>query len=382
VVSSAYKWQGSLHDLKLGVAGAALGAFSFGYFVGNRLHGNGGAAGERLQAGSETGSDRTDESILGPSAAELVSLIGDGVISTFADGRIILFNKSAEDLFGYLHDEVIGHPVEMLLPARFRQTHRRDVLTFAGISTPERRTMGDRREVFGQHKNGQEFLIEASLSRQFVKGTTILTVVIRDVSERKRLEELRRLLASESAHRFKNILTVVSSIVSLTTRGAGSVDAFAQSLQVRLEALARAQDVLLHKGEDGADLRQLIQSELSPYLGRTAGRISIDGPPVTLASQTAIKLALVIHELATNAAKYGALSTSDGKTSVRWSLEGEADKKRLLLSWTELGGPAVIAPTQRGFGTELIERSLGRETRLTFEPAGLHAHFTISLAGA
>ena len=242
--------------------------------------------------------------------------------------------------------------------------------------------MGDRREVFGQHKNGQEFLVEASLSRQFVKGNTILTVVIRDVSERKRLEELSRLLALESAHRFKNILTVVSSIVSLTARGAASVDAFAQSLQVRLEALGRAQNVLLHDGGDRADLHQLIQSELSPYQGSAAGRISLDGPPVTLASNTAINLALVIHELATNAAKHGALSTSNGKASVRWSLEGVADQKRLLLSWAELDGPVVSVPTRRGFGTELIERSLGQETLLAFEPAGLRAHFTILLAGA
>ena len=347
-----------------------------------RLGSNSAVAGERREAGSDTASDRTEESIFGPSASELVSLIGDGVISTYADGRIILFNKAAQDLFGYSHAEVIGHPVEMLLPARFRKAHRHDVLTFAGISTPERRTMGDRREVFGRHKNGQEFLIEASLSRQFVKGNTVLTVVIRDVSERKRLEELRRLLSSESAHRFKNILTVVSSIVSLTARGAASVDAFAQSLQVRLEALVRAHDVLLHEGGDRADLHQLIHSELSPYRGHTTGRIAVDGPPVTLASNTAINLALVIHELATNAAKYGALTTSHGKISVRWSLERVADQKRLLLSWTERDGPAVSSPTRRGFGTELIERSLGRETRLTFEPAGLHAQFTISLSAA
>ena len=366
----------------LGVSGQALDTLSFGFFVGEGLDGNGGAEGERLLAGSNADSERLDKSILGPSASELVSLIGDGVISTLADGRIILFNKSAEDLFGYLHAEVVGHPVEMLLPARFRQTHRHDVLTFAGISTPERRTMGHRREVFGQHKNGHEFLIEASLSRQFVQGNTILTVVIRDVSERQRLEELRRLLALESAHRFKNILTVVSSIVSLTARGAASVDIFAKSLQVRLEALARAQNVLLHEGEDGADLRQLIQSELSPYESRAAGRISLEGPSVRLASQMAINLALVIHELATNAAKHGALSTSDGKVSVHWSVEGVADHTRLLLNWMELDGPAVIAPTRRGFGTELIERSLGRETRLTFEPGGLHAHFTIRFAGA
>ena len=125
--------------------------------------------------------------------------------------------------------------------------------------------MDYRREVFGQHKNGEEFLVEASLSRQFVKGNTILAVVIRDVSERKRLEELRRRLALELAHRFKNILTVVSSIISLTARGAASVDAFAQSLQVRLEALGRAQDVLLRDGGDRADLHQLIRSELSGH---------------------------------------------------------------------------------------------------------------------
>ena len=231
--------------------------------MGNRLHGIGGEAAKRLQAGSDTASDSTNELIFDPSTCELVSLIGDGAISTFEDGRSILFNKSAEDLFGYLHAEVIGRPVEMPSPARFRRTHRHDILTFAGISTPERRTMDYRREVFGQHKNGEEFLAEASLSRQFIKGNTILAVVIRDVSERKRLEELRRRLALELAHRFKNILIVVSSIVSLTARGAASVDAFAQSLQVRLEALGRAQDVLLHDGGDRADLHQLIQSELS-----------------------------------------------------------------------------------------------------------------------
>ena len=355
--------------------------FFIGYFVGIRLDGKERAADERPQSGSDARSDHTEESLLGPSAAELVSLIGDGVISTSADGRIILFNKAAEELFGYPHKEVVGRPVEMLMPARFHKAHRHNILTFAQITTPEQRTMGDRREVFGQHKDGQEFLIEASLSRQFVRGATILTVVIRDVSERKRLEELRRLLALESAHRFKNMLTVISSIVSLTARRAASVDAFAQSLQIRLEALARAQDVLLHKGEGGADLRQLVQSELSPYLGRSADHISIDGPSVTLASHTAINIALMIHELATNAAKYGSLSSLNGKTSVCWSLEGLAEQKRLLLSWTERDGPAVSAPTRRGFGTELIERSLGRETRLAFEPTGLHAHFTISLAG-
>ena len=197
--------------------------------MGKQFDGSVGAAGERLLLNSNTFAESAYESILGPSASEIVSLIADGVISTLADGRIILFNKSAEDLFGYLQAEVVGHHVEMLLPVRFRKTHLDHVLMFAKLSTPERRSMGHRREVFGQHKNGEEFAIEASLSRQFVQGNTVLTVVIRDVSERKRLEELRNLLASESAHRFKNMLTVVSSIVSLTRKGATSVDAFAQS---------------------------------------------------------------------------------------------------------------------------------------------------------
>ena len=350
--------------------------------MGKQFDGSVGAAGERLLLNSNTFAESAYESILGPSASEIVSLIADGVISTLADGRIILFNKSAEDLFGYLQAEVVGHHVEMLLPVRFRKTHLDHVLMFAKLSTPERRSMGHRREVFGQHKNGEEFAIEASLSRQFVQGNTVLTVVIRDVSERKRLEELRNLLASESAHRFKNMLTVVSSIVSLTRKGATSVDAFAQSLQVRLEALGRAQNVLLNEGGDRADLRQLIQSELCPYIGSALRRVSLDGPPVTLASKTAINLALVIHELATNAAKYGALSTLVGKISIRWSLDGVEGQERLLLSWSELEGPPVSSPKRRGFGTELIERSFGRETRLTFEPAGLCAHFSISLAGA
>jgi len=320
-----------------------------------------------------------EESIFGPAASQLLSLIGDAVVSTDRAGNIVLFNKVAEEMFRFEAGEVIGRPVEILMPARLRELHHRDVMDFASISSAVQRPMGHRREVTGRRKDGVEFPVEASLSRHIVDGQAFLTAVLRDISDRKQLDEERALLASEVAHRLKNMMAVVNSIVSLTARGASSVGAFEEALRGRLNALARTQEILLQDGARAADLRQLLESELSPYRSYRTGNVVLTGPSVTLPSRTATSLGLAIHELVTNAAKYGALSMPLGIVSIDWRVEEQLDRQALVLNWSETSGPPILMAVRRGFGTSMIERVIGAGARLDFQPAGLHARIELAI---
>jgi PAS domain S-box-containing protein len=318
---------------------------------------------------------------LGPSADELLSLVGDGVISTDGQGTILLFNEAAAEMFGYTADEVLGEPVGMLLPARHRDSHHSAVLRFGASTSEARRFMGYRREVVGRKKSGQEFPAEASLSRRTMRGQQVLTVAIRDVSERRMIEEERRLVTAELAHRFKNCLAVVNSIVSLSARDAKTVDTFRDALQGRLRAIASTQDVLLEDGATGAALTQLLEAELKPYARGDELRISLDGPAVTVPAHSALRLTLALHELATNAAKYGALSKPGGSLEISWRAQEQRGGSVLVLDWKEAGGPPVKPRRRRGFGSDLIERCLGSSNvHLSFHGNGLEAEVKLPLS--
>ena len=314
-----------------------------------------------------------------PADPEILSLIADAIVSTDQDGNIILFNAAAEAMFGYGPEEVIGLPVEILMPLRVHRIHHLSLMNFADAQLSGGRKMGDRREVIGSRKNGDEFAVEATLSRWSVDGRPVLTAVIRDASERKRIDEARALLASEMAHRFKNAIAVVSSIVSLTARGARSVKAFSEALQGRLDALARTHDLLFQSGAHAADLRALVEAELSPYLGSDSENVMLTGPAVHLSSGVAVNLSLALHELATNAAKYGALSKTKGKVTIAWRIVDADTGTRLLLTWREAGGPPVSPPSRIGFGTELIKRCFGEGASIDYSRAGLHARIELPL---
>lgn len=178
---------------------------------------------------------------LGLVSGDVLALIADSVICADEGGRVLLFNRAAEQAFGYSASEVIGQHVEMLLPQRHRAEHANQVRSFALGDGTTNRLMGHRREVCGQRKNGEEFPAEATVSRQSVKGSTVLTVVVRDITERKGLEEQRETIARELDHRIRNVLSVVNSLVSLTARSAANIEEFKESLLERLGALARTQ---------------------------------------------------------------------------------------------------------------------------------------------
>lgn len=320
-----------------------------------------------------------DADFLGPSTDEILSCIADAVISTDALGRILLFNPAAEKLFGYSAAEVLGTSIEFLIPARFRETHARDVAKFGSASTDSAREMASEREVFGLRRNGTEFPAEAMLSRRFIGQKFLLTVVIRDVSYRKALDEQRSLIASEMAHRFKNVMAVVNAVISLTARSVLTVEEFRDALLDRLQSISRTQDAVLESGTN-VQLIELVEAEMAPFQNHASNRIDVHGPQLTVPAQQAVSIALVLHELATNAVKYGSLSNIEGSVQVTWTIERDGDTPYLLLEWVEMGGPTVEPPVRRGFGSDLIGRCFGpSSSALTFDPEGLTARFRIRL---
>jgi len=212
-------------------------------------------------------------------------------------------------------------------------------------------------------------LPDGEVSGVFVEGS--------DVTDRVLAERQQKLLMDELNHRVKNTLATVQAIAQQTLRATPTPVEFRDAFEARLLALSTTHDLLTAAGWQAAPLTEVLRVELRPF---GPERYTITGPEVDLSPAEAVALGLVFHELATNAAKYGALSTSEGRVDVHWTrTDGRMD-----LTWTETGGPPVAPPTRRGFGSRLIERSLqgqlGGETHLDFAPAGLVCRVCLSLA--
>lgn len=186
--------------------------------------------------------------------------------------------------------------------------------------------------------------------------------VSQDITDRKRAEEHRALLAGELSHRVKNSLAMIQAVISQTLRRASSLEEAGEALQARVFAMAAANDVLVQQSWEGASLRDLLRRTLAPFGADDGLQFQLAGPDVQLPPRIATSLALGMHEMATNAAKYGALSVEGGSVRIAWEVGIEAHRRSLRLNWSETGGPPVSAPDRTGFGTMLIERVLTRET--------------------
>ncbi len=196
--------------------------------------------------------------------------------------------------------------------------------------------------------------------------------VMVDITERKEVERIQKLLAREVDHRARNALAIVQAIMRLSK--ADTLQDYADKVERRVHALAHTHELLSNARWQGADVRHLVRDELAPY---EEGRTSIDGPSVILPPEKAQSVALTLHELATNAAKYGALSSPQGCVEIRWQLQGNM----LMLDWLEQGGPQVTHPTRSGFGTKIIHASLDRSrgdwAEFDWRPDGLHCRLGI-----
>jgi PAS domain S-box-containing protein len=298
--------------------------------------------------------------------ASIVEFSDDAIISKDLDGIITSWNKGAERLFGYLAEDAIGQPVTILIPSE--QYHEE-------VAIIERIRRGDRvdhYETVRRRKDGS--LIDVSLTISPVRdgaGKVIgASKIARDISERKRSEAQLSALAREAEHRAKNLLANVKAMVQLSQ--ADTPDGLKDTIAGRIEALANVHSLFVQSRWTGAELGSLVKQEVSPYSRDGEMRTQIDGPTVMLKQDVAQATAVALHELATNAAKYGALSVAKGHVRVEWSRAADG---QLVLRWTEAGGPRINPPTRKGFGTHVIEAMIrghmGGDVRLDWRAEGL-----------
>jgi two-component system, chemotaxis family, CheB/CheR fusion protein len=210
-----------------------------------------------------------------------------------------------------------------------------------------------------------------------------LSVYVRDISERKRAEDERELLAQELSHRAKNILAVVQSLAMQTDGRIRSVEAFRDAFVGRLRALAHAHSLLLDAQWRGADVKTMVEQAVAAYRVDDPEVVEVKGESVAITPKQALGLSLVLHELGTNAAKYGALSRHEGRLRVSWRIE-EDSGRRVRLKWEERHGPVVEPPSEKGFGIQLIERACSYElegaVELDFASDGLSCVVVFPLA--
>jgi two-component sensor histidine kinase/FixJ family two-component response regulator len=204
-----------------------------------------------------------------------------------------------------------------------------------------------------------------------------------DITERKRTEEHRLLLLNELNHRVKNTLATVQSIAVQSFRRARTDTSGREMFQSRLLALSRAHDVLTNESWEGANLSDIAAQAIIPYRDADPTRFAVSGPAVWLSAKMALSISMALHELATNAVKYGALSNEKGRVSISWRTLKEPDGRRLRLEWAEKDGPPVVPPRRKGFGSRLIERGLaqelGGEVKIEYEPQGVWCEINANL---
>jgi two-component sensor histidine kinase len=220
------------------------------------------------------------------------------------------------------------------------------------------------------------------------KGQFVYAVrVIEDITERKEAEFRQNLLIEELNHRVKNTLATVQSLAFQTFRGAASPEDGRERFEARLMALSRTHNLLNESSWSGASLSKVLAQELEPYAGDQQGRLTTRGPEVELPAPAAVAIGMICHELATNAAKHGALSVTSGRLIVDWTVTHDKRAASTLhLRWIERNGPAVAVPQKRGFGSRLIEQTakqqLNGRVALHFEPDGVVCELEVPLASA
>jgi PAS domain S-box-containing protein len=180
-----------------------------------------------------------------------------------------------------------------------------------------------------------------------------------DITERKQIEQHRDLLTNELSHRVKNMLATVQAIADQTLRESATMSEARGKLSTRLVAMSRAQDILMGKGLAGVEIESVIKTAIEPHAGES-GRFRLQGPEIAISPRSALSFSLALHELATNAAKYGALSIPDGRVNITWKIAPGAEGP-FELTWAETGGPTVAEPTRTGFGSRMIEGVLRAE---------------------
>jgi PAS domain S-box-containing protein len=293
--------------------------------------------------------------------------------------RQATFDARAREIFGFTRDE------PLTVDRIFERINRKDAADMVAAAAKDRaagRTRYEREFRVHLPDGTVRDVVSISDISPDLDGKERRTVgVFDDVTARRSAEHRQRILINELNHRVKNSLATVQSIAAQTLRSAPDLTSARSAFEARLVALAATHDVLTAESWHGARLSDVAASALAPFEATSRPQVDRSGPAVWLTAQRALALSLALHELATNAAKYGALSVPEGRVVIRWSQTAEDE---LTLTWTETGGPQVTAPERSGFGTRLLERNLPREldaeVALTFEPEGVRCEIRFKVA--
>jgi two-component system CheB/CheR fusion protein len=303
----------------------------------------------------------------------LESAVDYAIITTDLDGLVTGWNPGARALLGWTEEEMLGRPVDLIFTADNRE---------AAAPEDERRRAEEQgraaNERWHVRKDGSHFWGAGMLTPMRDRELSGFLKILRDCTAQRMAEDRQKLLLSELQHRVRNILAVVRSVAARTAASAETLEDFASHFDGRLTTLSRTQNVFARTGDVMVDLEEMVRDELLALAAGDDEQVEISGPTIQLREQAAETFALALHELATNAVKYGALATPNGKVSIQWRLLNTKGGQRLALEWRESGVTALdLNPDRRGFGRELIERGLpyelGAATSLTFEPGGVRA---------
>ncbi len=309
--------------------------------------------------------------------ASIIESSDDAILSKALDGIILSWNAGAEQLFGYAAEEAIGEPGTIIVPI-----DRRDE-ELKMLDAIRRGESIRQLETVRRRKDGS--LVDVSLTASPIRnayGRIVgATTIARDIAELKKARERQQLLLREMSHRVKNLFALTSSVVALSARSAGTVQELADSARERLGALARAHSLTFSHGEpspQATTLQALIHAIIAPFDEPAAPRISITGDDAPVSGAAVTSLALLLHEFATNAAKYGALASPEGTIAIDCADGGGA----VVVNWTERGGPPVAEPPEsEGFGGVLsrlaVAGQLGGEIARDWNPEGLAIRLSV-----
>jgi PAS domain S-box-containing protein len=326
--------------------------------------------------------DRKQDEIYGQRLAAIVESSDDAIVSKDLNGVITSWNAGAERLFGYTQDEIIGKPITILIPPE-RLDEEPGILQ--RIRRGERI---DHYETIRRRKDGS--LIEVSLTVSPIKDAAGRIVgaskIGRDITERRRAQEQQEMLLGEMKHRARNLATVIDALGRQSRpRNDPAIEAFFGTFMGRLRALLSTGEIVLDSQSRRADLRRLVDTTLQPFVdSHSASRIAVSGPALSISEQTAGSLALALHELATNALKYGALKSSQGTVTLGWSIARDEEGDRVAIEWKEHTPHAICVPQSTGFGSRVIAAAVsgepGGRSDHRFEPDGLRCRFEFKLS--
>jgi PAS domain S-box-containing protein len=310
----------------------------------------------------------------------MVSGIGnralDAVLATALDAVIVMdergivtgWNDIASQTFGWTADEVVGLRMsDFIIPERHRDAHEEGLTHY--LATGEGPVLDKHIEIDAMHRAGHEVPIELSITHTKEFGTPIFLGFLRDITERRLADERQQLLIGELNHRMKNLLSVISAVASQTARSSQTIEQFSHAFLGRIESLGQAHSLFTDSNWQHASLEETVNTVLASVVGEDE-RVSIKGNDVLLDTMSTSALTMVLHELATNALKYGALSGSDGRLDLGWLADGD----KVVLRWREHCSTPVTPPGNKGFGTQMINasvRQLGGTADVDWHPDGL-----------